>query len=76
MSNPLISNERHPPLTLDRAKSLNTSEAIAARRQALDLAHMQPLVALVGIAKFSFQLLPVSLDPARNGWIAHFSRFA
>lgn len=27
---------------------------------------------LVGIAKFSFQLLPVSLDPAQNGWIAHF----
>ena len=32
---------------MDRAKSLNTPEAIAERRQALNAAHMQPLVAHV-----------------------------
>ena len=54
-------------MTLDRAKSLNTSEAIAARRQALDLAHIQPLVAFVARLRASAPAGVPDFDPMDGG---------
>eukprot|EP01036_Dinobryon_divergens_P002169 gene2169-2860_t len=54
-------------MTFDRAKSLNTSEAIAARRQALDLAHMQPLVAFVARLRASAPAGVPDFDPMDGG---------
>lgn len=50
-------------MTLDRANSLNTTEAITARQQALDSAHMQPLVAFVARLRASAPAVTVLACP-------------
>ncbi len=52
---------------MDRAKSLNTAEAVAARRQALDAAHMQPLVAHVQRLRGIAQAGVPDFDPLDGG---------